>query len=394
MPAAFDAGRLATLAGFMADPAREGRGLGSVGLEAATAWVEQAMRDGGLKPAGETGFRQSFLWHGGSPASDLTLTNLVGRIPGSDKTLADHPVLLLAHLDHLGQGWPDVRAGNAGLVHPGADDNASGVAVLLELAAALAAEPRPARPILVAITTGEEAGLVGSRHMLGAMAADRLPVVCLCLDTVGRLRDGRLYAIDTQSARELPFILMGAAATVGVPLQIAAERLDSSDQAACLERGVPGVQLFAGPTPDYHRPGDTADKLDAAGMGKIAELAHEVVTYLAGRVEPLHATPLSGAATPGSVASGANGARASLGTMPDFAFSGPGIRVAQVMPGSAAEKAGLAPGDVLLALGENRLAGLRDLAAVLKAHQAGDKVVVALRRNGQELRIPVTLQAR
>jgi aminopeptidase N len=394
MPPELDLARLAATARWLSDPAREGRGLGSPGLDATTSYVERALAEAGLEGGGSAGFRQSFPWHGGSPARDLILTNLVGRLPGSDPALQDHPVLLLAHLDHLGRGWPDVRAGNEGQIHPGADDNASGVSVLLELARALAAEPRAPRPVVFAFTTGEEAGLLGSRHLLGAWPGDKLPTACVCLDTVGRLRDGKLYSLDTATARELPFIMMGAAATVGAPIATPAERLDSSDQTACIEHGVPGVQLFAGPTADYHRPGDTADKLDIEGMEKVAEVTREVVVYLAGRAEPLHPITGAGGATPGPAPAAPSQGRASLGTMPDFAFPGPGVKVAQVMAGSAAELAGVKAGDVVLALGEKKLATLKDLSEALKAHSAGERVDVVVLRDGREQRLAATLQAR
>lgn len=395
MPPAFDSARLTAIVASLAGPAREGRGLGSAGLAAATDWVEQAMAQAGLEPAGDSGFRQCFTWRGGSPAREMALANLLGRIPGTDPALAPHPVLLLAHLDHLGRGWPDVHAGDEGLVHPGADDNASGVAVLLELARTLTNEPRPIRPILFAVTTGEEAGLVGARHLLQAMLPESAPMACVCLDTVGRLKDAQLFALDAASARELPFVLMGAGASLGVSVLSAPEKLDSSDHTACLERGIAGVQLFAGPTADYHRPTDTVDKIDADGMAKVAEVAREVVVYLAGRAEPLHGAPTAAsAATPVAAGTPVTGSRPSLGVMPDFAFSGPGVRVAQVMPGSAAEQASLVVGDVVLALGETQVAGLKDLSEALRAHRVGEQVVVTIRRDGQVLHLPVTLLAR
>ena len=115
------------------------------------------------------------MWTGGKPEREIKLVNLVARVPGRDPKLENEPVLVMAHLDHLGRGWPDVREGNENQIHPGADDNASGVAVLLELARAMAAEPPRPRPVLFAVVTGEEAGLVGSRHLLESMA---MPTSC------------------------------------------------------------------------------------------------------------------------------------------------------------------------------------------------------------------------
>jgi len=156
----------------------------------------------------------------------------------------------------------------------------------------------------------------------------------------------------------------------------------------------PGRAAVRRAVPDYHRPTDTADRIDVAGLVKVTAVAREVVAYLASRAEPLHAAAAPSAATPGPAGAPSSGSRASLGTMPDFAFAGPGVRVAQVMPGSAAEKAGLQAGDVVLAIGTTRLAGLKDLSEALKAHAPGDSVTVTVLREGREVAVPVTLQAR
>lgn len=391
LPPAFDGPRMARTVAWLADAAREGRGLGTAGLEAATAWVESALREAGLVPAQDGAFRQSFAWRGGTPEREMVLGNLLGIVPGSDPGLP--PVLVMAHLDHLGRGWPDVRAGNEGVVHPGADDNASGVAVLLELARYFAAQPPAARRLLFAVVTGEEAGRLGSRRLLAELATSGLPAACLNLDTVGRLGDGTLQVLGADSAREWPFIFAGAAASTGVPVAAVAERLDASDQVSCLERGVPAVQLFTGPHGDYHRPSDSAERIDAGGLVKVAAVAAEAIAYLAGRRDPLTVAH-GGEGAPAATPRPPGGRRASLGTMPDFTFAGPGVRVAQATPGSPAARAGIAVGDVLLALGERRLQGLADLTAALAAHQPGETVEVTVRRQDRELRLQVTLAAR
>ena len=395
LPAVFDAARLQRSVDYLAQPCLEGRGLGEAGLEAATTWLEAKLGEARLQPAGDDGYRQSWIWRGGEPERELTLTNLVAAVPGTDPELA--PVLVMAHLDHLGKGWPDVRAGNEGHIHPGADDNASGVAGLLELARAMTAEPARPRTVLFAAVTGEEAGRLGSRHLLESMPKGARPFACLNLDTVGRLADGALYVLNADSAREWRFIFMGVGAMTGAPVKVVAEPLDSSDQMSCIELGIPAVQLFTGPTPDYHRPSDTADTIDADGLASVTEAAHEAVAYLAERPEPLTVT-LTGSAEghgghPGSdVAAGPR--RASLGTMPDFGFAGPGVRVQQVMPGSAADTAGLLAGDVLVAFDGELVADLRSYSELLKAKSPGDTVTVTVDRDGEKLTVTATLGER
>ena len=165
LPPVYEAENFGKTVRYLADPALEGRGLGSEGLAKATDWVEQRFADIGLS-GGADGMRQVWSYRGGEPEREMELTNLVARIQGTDLSLVNQPVVVVAHLDHLGHGWPDVREGNEGQVHPGADDNASGVAVLLELARALKAEgPRP-RSVIFLVTTAEAVGLVGARHWL------------------------------------------------------------------------------------------------------------------------------------------------------------------------------------------------------------------------------------
>ncbi len=394
LPPMFDAAALQHAVSVLADPDLEGRGAGSAGLDNATSWVEQRLESIGLAPHGDDGFRQSWTWRGGDPDRDMTLTNLLARLPGTDPELAHQPVVVMAHLDHLGRGWPDVRAGNRGTVHPGADDNASGVAVLLELARVMASEPQRPRPVLFAVVTAEEAGRVGSRHLMRTMAAGVAPFACVNLDTVGRLgAAGKLYVLNADSAREWRFIFMGVGYTTGAPIEVVSEPLDSSDQVSCLEVGVPAVQLFTGPNEDYHRPSDTVERVDAAGMAVVAEAAHAAVGYLAERVEPLTVTVSSDAAPRASSGVDAE-RRASLGTMPDFSHSGPGVRVQQVMPGSAAEAAGILAGDVVIALDGQEIADLRGYSAALKAHRPGDQVIVTVLRNGAELTVTAALGER
>ncbi len=396
LPPVYEAENFGRTVRFLADPALGGRGLGSEGLATATQWVEQRFQEIGLV-AGVEGMRQTWSFRGGEPEREMELTNLVARIPGINPALIDQPVVVLAHLDHLGQGWPDVREGNDGQIHPGADDNASGVAVLLELARALTAEgPRP-RPVIFLVTTAEEVGLVGARHWIKTLREDVKPFAAVNLDTVGRLKEGALFVLNTDTAREWRFIFMGVGYTTGAPVKIVTEPLDASDQGAFIEAGIPAVQLFTGPTADYHRPSDTVEKLDLEGMATVTEAAKETVAYLADRTDPLTVTIKDGGSKSepvGHPGGEVGGRRASLGTMPDFGHQGPGVRVQAVTPGSAAEKAGIQQGDIILELDGKPVEGLRSLSGILKARRPGDEVPLKIMRGEEELSMTVVLTAR
>jgi aminopeptidase N len=188
---------------------------------------------------------------------------------------------------------------------------------------------------------------------------------------------------------------MGVGYTTGAPVAVVSEALDASDQVACIDRGVPAVQLFTGPTEDYHRPSDNAETIDAEGLVVVTEAVHETVGYLAERTEALTVTIAgSGEAAPESASSAQGERRASLGTMPDFAFEGEGVRVQIVMPDSAAEKAGIQTGDIVVALDGKKVTDLRSYSALLKTYSPGDAAEVALLREGEAITVKVVLGAR
>jgi len=385
LPPAFSAERMMADVQRLADPELEGRGLGSPGLEAAAEYIAERFREIGLQPAGDPGggYFQTWRTRTGDPEREVTLRNVVGVLPGGNPEQKGRRVVVGAHYDHLGRGWPDVREGNAGKVHPGADDNASGVAVLLELARALADGSPPDRAIVFVAFTGEEAERLGSRHFVEASSdrSDVETVGMVNLDTVGRLGEGPLYALGIGSAREWPYILRGAGHVTGVRVEPVTEPLDSSDHTSFIESGIPAVQLWSGAHADYHRPSDTADEVDAEGMVRVAAVAREAIDHLAGHEGRLTALP----GEPSSRIRDANEPtrRAALGTVPDFAYSGEGVRLSGVNPGSPAEKVGLQEGDVLISLNEQRISTLKEYADILRRIEPGDAVKIRYLRGGE-----------
>jgi acetylornithine deacetylase/succinyl-diaminopimelate desuccinylase-like protein len=379
---------------WLAAPEREGRGAGSRGLDAAANYIAERFERLGLAPLmpaarGDDRYFQSFSMTGETGAT-LPARNVIGVLPGTNSALNGKALIISAHYDHLGFGWPDARAGAKGRLHPGADDNASGVAVMLELARLMANE-KPERSVVFAAFAGEEAGLVGARSYVRAARAPGAPfalsghIADLNLDTVGRLADGKVTIFGTGSARELPFIFMGAGAVTGVPVQAVAQGIDASDHTAFVEAGVPAVQLFASAGSDYHRPSDTADKIDYAGMGKVAAILKEAVDYLAARAEPLNFSGnVAAARSPAPAAPNAT-RRVATGIVPDMTDQGEGVRVGSVQPGSGAENAGIKPGDRLLVLGGVKTSNLRALADALRDLQPGQTVNVEFARDAAVL---------
>ncbi len=382
LPPAFSAERMRETVRFLSAPEREGRGFGSGGLEQAAEFIAAAFREAGLAPGGEEGgYFRSWRAEGGDPPAERVQRNVVGRIPGSRPEWDGQSVVVAAHYDHLGTGWPSARAEERGRLHPGADDNASGVAVLLELARVLGRDFRPERTVIFAAFAGEEAGRLGSRkYVEGETSHPAGQVIGMVnLDTVGRLGAGKLLVLGADTAREWVHIFNGASYVTGVPVEVVARDPGGSDQVSFHEAGVPAVQLFTGPHLDYHRSGDVPEKVDAEGLVKVAAVAKEVVEYLSARAEPL--TRPEGE-SPANRDPGHRQVR--LGTAPDSSFPGPGVRLSGVVPGSPAEESGLREGDVIVELGGEAVGALADLSRALKALEPGREVTVRFLRDGQE----------
>ncbi len=272
-----------------------------------------------------------------------------------------------------------------GKIHNGADDNASGVAVLIELARRFTASGwQPQRTVIFVAFSGEEAGRLGSKHYV--KAAKRWPA----RQSIGMINS--LQVLGTGSAHEWPHIFRGARWVNGVPIQTIADDWGGSDQRSFIEVGVPSVQLFSGAHPDIHRPTDTADKIDVSGLVRVATVAREAIVYLAGRPEPL-TSQLSAAS--GNVSTPApTPRRVRLGTIPDFAHTGPGYRIGDIVPDSPAASAGLQPGDVITQVNATPIDNARTFARVLRSLQPGDTINIAFTRHAQAHTIRVPLTAR
>ena len=406
-PAPLSAPRMHRDIATLAAPAMHGRGLGTPELDRAAQTIAQAFRKAGLRPGGDTSqsFFQDWTVRTGAPPREMRLRNVVGILPGTRTGQDKGRVVLSAHYDHLGRGWPDVHQGDEGKIHPGADDNASGVAVMLELArvmgrasahcAAGADRPgtcraQPRRDIVFVAFSGEEAGRLGSTHFIEALGdRSRAIVADLNLDTVGRLGQRPVLALGTASASQWPPILRGVAHLTGIALQAVPTEYGASDQKSFVDAGIPAIQLFAGPHPDYHRPGDTVDKIDDRGLVKVATVARELIGYLSSRPAPLTAALRRAGPGPADRVR-----RATLGTVPDFGYTGHGVRITGTRPGSPAAELGLEAGDVIVGLGTAAIPDLRALAQALKGLSPGDTVTVHWQHLGVDRRAQTRLEVR
>jgi hypothetical protein len=401
LPALFSGARMMADVEWLAAPAREGRGVGTQGLADSAAYLARQFEAIGLQAAGDEGtFLQAFSSPTGPDGQPHELHNVVGYLPGGNPAFDGQAVVISAHYDHLGYGWPDERAqAEPGAVYAGADDNASGVAVLLELARAYANSSPPPRTLVFLAVSGEEAGMLGSAHY--AQNAAPVPAsgirAVINMDTVGRLGNQPVQVLGTESATEWPHVFRGVGFTTGIATRSVPGATASSDQQSFINAGVPGVQIFTGAHIDYHRPTDTMDKVDVDGMIKVATVVREATGYLVAREEPLTLTGagVSTAATDQTQASAAGDRRrVSFGTVPDFAWQGPGVRVESVVGGSPAEKAGIRAGDVITAIDGSAVADLGAFSEQLKRYAPGDRITATGERDGQAFEVDMELIAR
>jgi hypothetical protein len=424
-----DSARIRTDVAYLASDRLEGRLTGTPGNDSAAAYIArrfQALRlrpivvdaadsarcaanraaigGGDVQPARCAGYLQRFtarvaaFAHAGKPF-ELPAQNVVALIPGRDPALRGQVVVLGAHYDHLGRDTifaADPRAG--GVIHNGADDNASGTAAVLELARLIATQPTK-RSVLVVAFSGEEEGVLGSQWFVDHAPVPMDSVVAMLnFDMVGRLKDDRLIVYGVATADELPAIVDTANAR-GPKLAVKAlgDGQGPSDHATFYQKGVPVLHFFTDQHPDYHAATDDVEKINAAGEARVVDLAQRIARELGDRPERL-----TFKRAPARVASGGgDGPRPYFGSVPDMAAdeSG-GLRLAGVTTGGPAEQAGIKAGDVVIEFGGKKVTDLYTYNDALNAHKPGEVVTVVVRRAGaagapaEQLSFSVTLGRR
>ena len=365
----------------LADDMLEGREAGSRGGRVAAKYLLERLRAAGLQPAGTEGrFTQLF---------SQNFRNLLAVMPGSDPELRDEYLLVGAHYDHVGYGTRRNSYGPWGYIHNGADDNASGVAAVLEVIDALAkADHHPRRSILFAFWDGEEKGLLGSKHW---MSQPTMPLaglqLALNVDMVGRLTNGRIEVGGTRSAPGIRRLMSSPRLDEGLWLDFNWEFKNNSDHWTFFEAGFPSLYLHTGLHDDYHRPSDDIEKLNVDGIRQVSAYLLEQLAELAD-AERLPTFRLAASHDNPAAQRRLEQPLPALAPRLDFSWtyvpSLPASVVVQQVPGNSnASRAGLAPGDRIVAVNGQPIASEAHLPAI--ALQSDHEVELQVERIGIEL---------
>ncbi len=367
----------------------QGRGNGTksalVAADSIAYWMDtQNIK---LVPGMENRFQDFPLY--GEGFSNLQGRNVLGWIPGSGD-LANEIVLIGAHYDHLGLAYNDYNEVSG--VYNGAEDNASGVVSVLQVIGDLAELNSSHRSLLIAFFAGEEIGLLGSSYLASNPVVDSKIVAMMNIDSVGRLRDDRLYVGGLGSCARFRTMLKGLDDAYNFDLQLSDGGWDASDHVSFNAIEIPVLFFFTGPHPQYHSTEDTADLIEYQGLAKVSKLVKQMTTLLLTDTKNFEYQRNSDLKP--AVHSGNGKKRAWLGTIPDFVEGVGGVKLSGVMPGSPAEESGLTRGDVLTKFNGDVIANLRDLTLVLQQHSEGEMVEVVVIREEQEKSFYITLRKR
>lgn len=322
-----------------------------------------------------------------------TTQNVAGLLRGRDPQLTQEAIVIGAHYDHLGLGERNSLApSRAGQVHPGADDNASGTAALLELASALATRRRDLRRSIIFLAfSGEELGLLGSAYYTKnpPWPLDRTTAM-LNLDMIGRPRDGKLYVGGVGTSPAFQQTLEQANRT-GLQLTYSASGYGSSDHTSFYVKDIPVLFFFSGLHADYHKPSDTPDRIQAGEAARVADLVLHTTLTLAARD---HRPQFVRVQEPRPVTGGGGGYGAYFGSIPDMGEEVIGVKFADVRDGSPAAQAGLKAGDILVEFAGKPIKNLYDFTYALRSHRPGEVVSVTVLRGAQRLTVDVKLEQR
>lgn len=332
----------------------------------------------------------------GVKRSTTTTPNVIGILPGKGPK-ADEYLVIGGHYDHLGEIVPGRGFGRSERteepepqIHNGADDNASGTAGVIELAKYFAKRTDLNRGIAFIAFSGEEIGLLGSKHYVDNPTVPFEKIVAMInLDMIGRLPadSNEVQVFGTKAAEEFDAPLTRIAESRGLVLKGSASAIGPSDHASFYRKKIPALHFFTGLHSDYHRPGDDTDKVNAEGamavLGMVQDMAVEIANA---ESRPTYHEVKERADV------GRGGYRVRMGIYPSYADNDKGMQVEGVVEDGPAMKSGMKAEDIITRIGETQVRNINDYMGALRNNKPGDEVEVVVIRDGAELTLKVKLE--
>ncbi len=376
--------------GFLAHDKLEGRAFGSEGETLAGAYIAKRYKLLGLQPKGEKGgWFQSLTVKNPSPhgvefgtasaPGSLTGRNVIGYMDQG----ALHTIVLGAHFDHLGMGTMGSLHTGGPAIHNGADDNASGIALILELADRLKSNKK--FNYLFIAFTGEENGLWGSNYYCDHPTIDLSKVTAMLnFDMVGRLnrQTNSMIINGVGTSSDWPD-LVKKSNVYKLDIKTSESGIGPSDHTSFYLEDIPVLHFFTGAHEDYHKPSDDVQYINAAGIDVITSL---VVTLIANMTSgdkiPFTKTKDPDPSTTPKM-------EVTLGVLPDYLYDGKGLRIDGVREGKPAATAGMLKGDIIIKMDGDDVADIYGYMKILGTFHKGDKTDVVVLREGNEMKFDI-----
>jgi Zn-dependent M28 family amino/carboxypeptidase len=376
---------------FLASDKLNGRATGTQDELVAAKYIASKFEANHLKPLGNKGYYYDFKYKYNPKVHDTSTTGILekrGRnVLGFLDNQAAYTIVIGAHYDHCGLGYDhnSLDANPQGKIHNGADDNASGVAGVIELARYFSTNGIKEKYNFLFMTfSGEELGLIGSKKWCEKPTMPLSNINCMInMDMIGRLNDTThkliVYGVGTSSAWKPSLSKVNHSFSIKQD----SSGVGPSDQTSFYLKDIPVLHFFTGQHSDYHKPTDDMDKINYVGEASVLELIVDLVMDLNEQPKLSFYKTKSPESTTSSF-------KVTLGVMPDYAFEGKGLRLDGVTDDKPASKAGLQQGDIIIRMGDSTIETIQDYMKVLGQHKKGDSLEILIQRGSQQMWKTVT----
>ena len=372
---------------YLASDLLEGRETGKKGERMAAEYIAHRYEEVGLSPKAYSGnWYQDFeVQYKAHPHAKETETRTARNVIGYLDNDAEYTVVVGAHYDHLGHGIMGSRHTGDPAVHNGADDNASGVALLLQLAEQLKTGRATNNNYLFIAFSGEEMGLFGSKYFVNNPTINLGKVnYMLNMDMVGRLNEDKVLSVNAAGTSPAWKEVLNDLSIGGIDAVTSESGIGPSDHTSFYLKDIPVLHFFTGQHDDYHKPEDDAELVNYQGLLLTTEYILALIEELDGEGK------LAFTKTKDEKESRrAADYKVTLGVMPDYVFQGQGLKIDGVMDGRTAAKAGIQDGDIVIKMGGIEIKDIYAYMDELAKYESGDKTTVVVKRGEEEIQLEV-----